>query len=183
MTAFVQWSAAALLVALGALAGGCGSSAGSLTSGGVLAGDASRGLTRSDDPMARPIGVAWTSARARRCGFSFDGAKLRSNYLSWEASQGASGERLAKIEQSYDRTYKIIWEKVTVDAGYCTDKKSTEINAELQRHLGGDYTPNLPLPKVAASCGVFGCGPSRSEQPFDSKDFWKNQDANPRGVP
>ena len=101
----------------------------------------------NDSPMARPIAVAWTSARAQRCGFYFDPGKLRASYLAYEARQ-SNGEQLAKSEQSYDTTFKVIRERVSADPEYCTDKKGAEIKADLQRHLKGDFTPNFPKPKV-----------------------------------
>ena len=107
----------------------------------------------NDDPMARPVAVAWTSARAKRCGFYFDPAKLRTSYLAYEARQ-ASGEQYAKIEKTYDTTYKATSEKVSQDVDYCSDRKALEIKADLERHLAADYTPNLPKPKTVASCGV-----------------------------
>lgn len=38
----------------------------------------------STDPLARPIQVGWTSARATHCGFIFNPDQLRSNYLAAE---------------------------------------------------------------------------------------------------
>jgi hypothetical protein len=176
MERFAHFLAATLLCAGGAL-GGCGNISGSMATTTVQVADAPPGALKNDDPLARPVAVAWTSSRARRCGFHFDGAKLRTSYLAWEARQGASGEKLGKIEQSYDTTYRAVWDKVAADEGYCTDKKSAEIKADLQRHLAGDYAPNLPAAKVVAACGFFGCG-LNSDQPFSTTDFWKKQDAN-----
>jgi hypothetical protein len=177
MYRLAQLLAAALLGGGNLLLAGCG---GGLSTTTVEAPDAPPGGMRNDDPMARPIAVAWTSSRARRCGFVFDGAKLRTSYLAWEAKQGVTHEQMAKIEQSYDATYKIIFDKVAGDAGYCTDRKSAEIKTDLQRHLAGDYAAQFPPPKVVASCGFFGCSATPSDQPFSSTDFWKKQDANPK---
>jgi len=164
----------ALVLVAGGLAGAC--------SGGITGGtraieepDAPTGV-RNDNPMARPIAVAWTSARARRCGFYFDSAKLRTSYLAYEAGQGNSREKLAEIEKSYDTTFKVISDKVATDAGYCTDHKSAEIKTDLQRHLAGDYTPRLPQPKLVEACGMFGCPTALSEQPFNTKNFWDKTD-------
>src|SRR6185436_5020994 len=115
---------AGLLLALTALHAGCGSSAGGLSTASV--GGDSPGVT-SEDPLARPIQVAWTSARAQRCGFNFDTAKLRATYLSYESRQGAAGEQLAKIQSGYDSTFKTISGRVSANPDYCTDKKSAEI--------------------------------------------------------
>lgn len=171
---------AAFLLAVTALQAGCGSNAGGLTTGSAATGDAPGGFS-NEDPRARPVAVAWTAARAKRCGFFFDPAKLRTAYLAYEARQGAAGEPFMKIERSYDSTFKNISDRISGEADYCSDKKGIEIKADLQRHLAGDFTPNFPKPKVAESCGFFGCGSGASDEPFSSKDFWKKQDADPRG--
>ena len=56
------------------------------------------------DPTARPIQVAWTSARASHCGFIFDPNQLRANYLAAEAQAGKTPAEMAKIERAYDYT-------------------------------------------------------------------------------
>ena len=58
----------------------------------------------SNDPLARPIQVGWTSARATHCGFIFDPDQLRSNYLASEAQAGATPEQMQKIVRAYDYT-------------------------------------------------------------------------------
>lgn len=175
MNRFARSLAVALAVAAAGLQAGCGSSASGLITGSTVPSDGAAGL-KNDDPAARPVAVAWTSARARRCGFFFDGPKLRTSYLAWEAKQGAAGEQLAKIERSYDTTYKGTWDKVSAEDGYCSDKKGVEIKADLQRHLAGDYAANLPQAKAAPSCGFFGCPTAQSDEPFDSKKFWQKRD-------
>ena len=174
MNRFAQGLGLALLLGAAGLQAGCSNSASGLTTASLTTPEA--GSISNDDPMARPVAVAWTSARAKRCGFFFDGPKLRTSYLAWEQSKGATGPQLAKIESSYDITYKGTFDRAAADAGYCTDKKGVEIKAELQRHLAGDYTPNLPKPKVVESCGFFGCGAPQSDEPFDSKKFWQQKD-------
>ena len=166
---------AGLLLALTAVHAGCGSSAVGLSTASV--GADAPGVT-SEDPLARPIQVAWTSARAQRCGFNFDTAKLRATYLSYESRQGATGEQLAKIQNSYDTTFKTISGRVSADPDYCTDKKSSEIKVDLTRHLAGDYTPKLPKPKVEVSCGFFGgaCDSGQTDEKFESKKFYDELD-------
>src|SRR5690242_21965627 len=142
MKRFAQAGAGALLLACTALHAGCGNSSAGLTTGstGLLPADAPATASLSnEDPMARPMSVSWTSARAKRCGFYFDPAKLRSNYLAYEAKQGATGEQYAKIERTYDTTYRTTSEKIALDADYCTDRKGLEIKADLERYLQADY--------------------------------------------
>lgn len=183
MDRFAHAGALALLLAATGLHAGCSNSSAGLTTTGssnLLPADAqaTAGLS-NDDPMARPVAVAWTSARAKRCAFYFDPAKLRSNYLAYEARQGAAGERYAKVEKAYDTSYRATLEKTVGDPDYCSERKGLEIKVDLERHLAGDYTPNLPKPKVIASCGFFGCQSSQDEQ-FSSKKFWNEQEKNPQ---
>jgi hypothetical protein len=178
MKRFAQAGSFALLLACTAMHAGCSSGAGGLTTSatGALPADAASGIT-NEDPMARPVAVAWTSARAKRCGFYFDPARLKTNYLAYEAKQGTTGEQYAKVEKTYDATYKATSEKVSAETDYCTERKGLEIKADLERHLAGDYTPNLPKPKNLASCGFWGCQSSQDE-PFNTKKFWSDAEKN-----
>lgn len=171
-----------LLLGGTALAGGCGSAAGTITGSTktIVAADMPGNIS-NEDPLARPISVAWTSARAQRCGFFFDPTKLRANYLAYESKQ-ASGEALAKVEKSYDTTFKTIRDRIVGDPDYCSDKKGTEIKADLQRHLAGDFAPNFPKAKVVESCGLFGCGVSAEpEGPFDAKKLFRDLEKKQTG--
>jgi hypothetical protein len=180
MDRLARGMACALLLSSAALAAGCSGGASGLTTGATQPADAPSGVNNGH-PMARPVSVAWTSARARRCGFYFDPAKLRSAYLAFEAQQGAAGDQLAKIQSSYDSTFNVISTRIGGEADYCTERRGADIKADLQRHLAGDFTPNLPKPTADASCGLFGCATSSDpDKPFDSKDFWKKQDSNPK---
>jgi hypothetical protein len=177
MNRFAQAGGCALLLVSTVLHAGCGNSAAGLTTGstGLLPADAPV-TVNNDDPMARPVGVAWTSARAKRCGFYFDPAKLKTAYLAYESRQ-AAGEQLAKIEKAYDTSYRVTSEKIALDADYCSERKGLDIKADLERHLAGDYTPNLPKPKPVASCGFWGCT-SNYDEPFNNKKFWSDQEKN-----
>jgi hypothetical protein len=180
MNRFGQAGGFALLLAAAALQAGCSNSSAGLATGGVMPADAPAAVGLSnDDPMARPVAVAWTSARAKRCAFYFDPAKLRTTYLSYEGRQGAGGEQYAKIEKAYDTTYRVTLEKTVGDPDYCSERKGGEIKADLERYLAGDYTPNLPKAKPIASCGFWGCQSSQDEQ-FSSKKFWEEQAKNPQ---
>ena len=179
MKRFAQAGACALLVAGTAIHAGCSNGTAGLTTSSttsILPPDAPMALS-NDDPMARPVAVAWTSARAKRCGFYFDPAKLRTNYLSYESRQ-AAGEQYAKIEKAYDTAYKSTSEKVSQEVDYCTESKAQEIKAALERHIAGDYTPNLPKAKAVASCGFFGCA-SGPDESFTSKTFWSDMSKQP----
>lgn len=177
MDRFAKAIAFGLLLAAAALHAGC-SGAGSLLTGSA-AGAGAPGKLGNDDPMARPIAVAWTSARAARCGFHFDPAKLKASYLAYEAKQSGP-DQLAKAEKSYDTTFKTIRARVSSDPDYCTNRKSADIKADLTRHLAGDFTPKLPQPKTAEGCGFFGCPEARPEA-WDAKKFWEEEERKRSG--
>jgi hypothetical protein len=166
-----------LLVAAG-LGAGCSGASGLLGGAAPAAADAP-GSLGNDDPRARPVAVAWTSARAQRCGFFFDAGKLRSSYLAFEARE-AGGDQLAKAEQTFDSTFKTIRQRVAADPDYCSDTKSAEIKKDLTRHLAGDFTPNFPKAKVVESCGFFGCGDGNSK-PWTPDGYWAEQAAKNAG--
>jgi hypothetical protein len=178
MDRFAKPVAFGLLLAAAALLAACSGASGLL--GGSANADAP-GKLDNDGPEARPIAVAWTSARAHRCGFFFDPAKLKASYLAYEARQ-SSPEQVARAEKSYDTTFKVIRERVSTNPDYCTERKSREIKADLVRHLAGDFTPNLPQPKKVDSCGFFGCPEARGDGPWDTKKFWEEDQARRDGV-
>src|SRR5262245_39728297 len=180
MDRFAQGFASGLMLAAAAVLVGCSGGASGLLGGETAAADAPGAGLNNDDPAVRPVAVAWTAARAQRCGFYFDPGKLRSSYLVFEARQ-SSPEQLAKAEKSYDSTFKTIRERVAADPDYCSDGKSADIKKDLTRHLAGDFSPNCPKPKGAETCGWFGCNSARSDEPFDSKKFWTEQDKKNMG--
>jgi hypothetical protein len=165
---------AALLLSTTALYGGCGISASGLN-GVELPSDAPT-IVNNADPMARPTQVAWTAARAQRCGFSFDPAKLKANYIAYESKQGAAGDQLARIQKTYESTLQATSAKISTDPGYCANTTTSEIKLDLTRHLAGDYTPNLPKPKAGQSCGILGCPLPIVDEPYDPNSFWQKKD-------
>lgn len=183
MQGMIKGLGAAALLAIAVVHSGCSggetSPTGSLFSSNtsvqklvpVMPPDAPPGVT-NESPMARPASVAWTSARAKRCGFFFDPEKLRASYLAFEGRQ--PGQDLARVQSTYDSTYKLILSTVSGDANYCDDIRSQSIKAELARHLGGDFSPNLPKPKMVADCGFFGC--ANPQEKLDSKKFYRDID-------
>jgi hypothetical protein len=177
MTRFGPYLASALMLAATAFHAGC--SGGGVTTSSVQQADVPSGLT-NEDPMARPVAIAWTGARAKHCGFYFDPAKLKINYLTYERTQGATNEQLAQIEKGYDSAYSTTLAKISKEPGYCTERKGLEIKEDLQRYLAGDYRPNLPKPKQVANCGIFGCGVDTSNDGIDAKKFWADKDKDPK---
>ena len=82
MHQFARAVGLSLLLAMPAALGGCSGGASGLTTSAV-SGETPSGIN-NEHPMARPISAAWTSARAKRCGFYFDPGKLRDSYLRYE---------------------------------------------------------------------------------------------------
>jgi len=100
---------------------------------------------RPDDPLARPTQVAWTSARATRCGFIFSPQQLRSNYLNAEASYGHTPQEMKKIEKAYDYTRESVLLGIKDDLRYCNKERLDAIRHDLNRYLAGNYAPTARM--------------------------------------
>jgi len=135
---------AALVIAAELLAGplsGCGT-VGSLTSKDP---EQKARNVASNDPLARPTQVAWTSARASYCGFVFDPARLKANYMASEMQAGNTPEQMEKIERAYDYTLESVTATIKDNLSYCSTERSAAIRVDLNRYLAGDYTPSARL--------------------------------------
>jgi hypothetical protein len=99
----------------------------------------------SNDPLARPIQVGWTSARASHCGFIFDPAQLRANYMASEAQAGATPDQMRKIERAYDYTRESVLATIGDNLNYCNKERTAAIRKDLNRYLAGDYTPTARM--------------------------------------
>jgi len=151
--------AAGLMLAILATAlAGC--SAGSGLTTGALLGEEKPKAPVNDAP-ARAFQVGTTSARAVKCGFNFDPAKLKTSYIAYERQQPGAQDA-AKIERIYDVSFGGVAKAVAAEGEYCSDAKTKSIKADLARHLAGDYTPGAP-PKVAEEEGLFSGMGSGSE--------------------
>ena len=134
---------------------GCSTSSG-LTTGSLIGSDAKSTQHQqgpANDPMSRAFQVGTVSARAIKCGFNFDPAKLKTNYLAYERLQPSAD--LAKIERTYDVSFNGIAKAVAGEKDYCTDEKTASIKADLSRHLAGDYTPSALPKKQEDDGGIF----------------------------
>jgi hypothetical protein len=142
-----------LLLAALALSG-CGSSG--ITTASLL-GDGGAKAAATAPPVVTPtdraLQVSTTSARAERCGFFFDPAKLRGSFLAAEAQNGLAAADLQKIEREYDTIRAKLAAAIAADKGFCTDAKAREIKKDLSRHLAGDYSP--PAKQAVAGGGWF----------------------------
>jgi hypothetical protein len=98
-----------------------------------------------EDPLARPIQVGWTSARASHCGFVFNPDRLRADFLASEARSGVPPEQMPKIEHAYDYTRESVLSAIKDDPGYCNKERTAAIRRDLNRYLAGDYAPTARL--------------------------------------
>jgi hypothetical protein len=108
---------------------------------GVASNDAEAVKVKPEDPLSRPIQVAWTSARAKYCGFLFDPVRLRANYLASAAATN-SPDQIKKIEHAYDYTFDSVLAGIGDDPSYCSKARTDAIRVDLTRYLAGDYTPS-----------------------------------------
>jgi hypothetical protein len=111
--------------------------------------DAEATQVKPEDPLARPTQVAWTSARARHCGFMFDPVRLKSDYLASEARRyglgstgGTTDIQMKKLEKTYDYTFDSVTVTIQDDPAYCNKSRADAIRKDLNRYLAGDYTPS-----------------------------------------
>ena len=172
-----------LLVAAGAVAGCSSGGSANIITGTTATATEAPGALPPENPLARPTGVAWTSARAEKCGFYFDPGKLRASYLAFEAKQ-STPDQVAKAQQAYDATHKLIGQRVTADPNYCSDRKSAEIKAELTRHLAGDFTVKAVAKPKEQDCGWLGWGcvdAPRPDEKWDSEKWWKDEERKRMG--
>jgi hypothetical protein len=178
------------LLLAGVMLSGCGSNGASgVSTASILDGKAGATTTgeiagvKADDPTAKSVQVAWTAARAQKCGFNFDAAKLKANYLGTEARGGAQPAQLTAFEKTYDTTFANVSTNIKADDAYCSERKTAAIKADLQRHLAGNYEPNLPQEKKVASGGFFDMLKSDSvPEAYDPKNFWADQEARRNGA-
>jgi hypothetical protein len=121
---------------------GCGATLPKLpTTGSLLGGNANTKANRDpNDPVARAMGVAATSARAQKCGYNFDAQKLKARYLAYEAtSNPAASEKLSGV---YDTAFAGVKKAIaSQEEEYCTPDRTERLKTALNRNLAGDYTP------------------------------------------
>lgn len=150
-----------LALILGSLAlAGCSSLPG-LSTGSVFGGSSAAtpaqtaapvNAAPTSDPTSRAFQVGTVSARAVKCGYNFDAQKMRTAFLASEVGQGASNADVPRIEQIYDVSYNGVIKATAADPKYCTEQRTNDIKADLNRHLAGDFTP-APRKQVAADTG------------------------------
>lgn len=95
-----------------------------------------------NDPDTRTTQVAWNSVRAQKCGFQIDVAKLKANYLAWEAQLGTDPTIIAKLDGDYEKSRQLVAARVGPKpvAEYCTDAQVAETRGFIQRYMAGDFS-------------------------------------------
>ena len=124
----------AAVVACACLAG-CAGAPGATT--GSIAGQPAQ---VANTPASRVEHLAWNSAWAKSCGFFFDAAKLKSQYLAYEASAGTPPDQVAKLGATYDRLQHSLAGIAEANTDQCTDARLEHIRAIIARYLGGDFS-------------------------------------------
>ena len=97
------------------------------------------------DPLAKPMQIGWTSARASHCGFIFDPNQLKANYLASEAQAGKTPEEIGKLERAYDYTRESVTRSIRDNLAYCNKERTAAIRRDLNRYLAGDYSPTARM--------------------------------------
>lgn len=128
----------------------------------------------------RAFQVGSVSARATKCGYNFDAAKLKAAYLASEVGRGAANDELARIEKIYEVAYGGVMKAAAEDPNYCSDRKTQEIKADLGRLLAGDFEPPRKVVAQKQDEGGFfddwfsGSGQDSGPK-WGSSDWWDKQ--------
>jgi hypothetical protein len=186
MPRLVSLSALVTIAVLSSACSGGGTQQSGLSTASILgeapaAASGDRPGIRRDDPMARPVQVAWTSARAQKCGFNFDPARLKANYIASEQRSGADAQRLAMVDKSYDMTVTKIKSTIGNADSYCSERTTAAIKSDLTRHLAGNFEPNFPEDKAQAGF-LEKAGDNTSHGRWDPKTAWRDIEDRKNGV-
>lgn len=141
------------LVAL-ALAGCSSSSSGGLF--GVSQSEATAAAAPPPpDPLARPIQVGWTLARAEKCGFVVDRNKIGQGYLAHEGQQGATPERLQQAQQALEYSRASTASKISGQSDYCSEQVLNELRADVPMIVAGNFALPDRTPKAKPEVSIF----------------------------
>jgi len=172
------------------LVAGC-SSSGGLTTGSLIGAGANKSAistpavapVNQGTPTMRAFHVGANSARAIRCGFNFDAAKLKSDFMAAESAAGLPVAEMAKIGSAYSTGFNGVTKGIGDAKQYCTDKKVAAIKVAITRYLAGDYSPpkkKIKLAKKKSSGGFWSFFEADEEDKgpsFGTDDWWSQQNA------
>lgn len=130
---------------LAGLLAGCGAGS-SLTTGSLFGGGdkiepSQAQAPKPVTPSERALYVAATVARAQRCGFYFEPEQVKASYLAAESQAGTPPELMQKVTREFEFTRQSIITAAAKDEAYCTEGRTREVKAALNRHLAGDFNP------------------------------------------
>jgi hypothetical protein len=147
------------------------------------AADAAAAAPPASTPTSRAFHVGSVSARAAKCGYNFDVARLKSSYISNEISRGTPPDQMVQIEKFYDVAHNGVMKAASDEANYCSEQKTKTIKTDLSRLLAGDFEPPGRA-QVAQKQeeeddggffgGLFSGGAAESDN-FGSGDWWSKQ--------
>jgi hypothetical protein len=98
-----------------------------------------------DNNQTRLSQVAWTAARAAKCGFVIDQARLKSNYIAYEAT-ASEPAALATVEKAYDAVHSVMEKKIAPQSDYCSTAVVDEVRSDLARYLAGNFAARAVKP-------------------------------------
>jgi hypothetical protein len=145
----------------------CGNGGG-VTTGSLFGSSQPKPVT--DERTERALEVAATSARASRCGYNFNAAKLRQAYLAYETAHGGTPEQVAKVEKVFDYTHTSLAQKIAKEEDFCSEAKTKDIKANLTKNLAGDFSAT-PKQVVAEVPSGWFSAPLRNE-PLDREKIF-----------
>lgn len=129
--------------------------AGPLLQTGSLTAQPADAAPKPATPLDRALNAAATSARAQKCGYFFDPAALRANFLAAETQRGTAEPELTKVSQAYDYTHRTVAGKIANNDDYCaSDERTAGIKTSLNRLLAGNFEAPAPE-KKQESGGLF----------------------------
>lgn len=144
----------------------------SLTTGSLFGGPEAKPAAPAapaSTPVNRAFRVGTVSARAVKCGFNFDPAKVKASWLASESQAGTPVDQMASAEKAYSVGYNGVMKAIAQKEGYCEGDKSRDIKADLAMLLAGDYSPQPLKPRAEEDDGSlvkFGSG-VQVNNPFD----------------
>jgi hypothetical protein len=144
---------------------GCSGGTSGLSTGSLFGGKQADAVAAPvvETPSMRAAQVGAVSARAAKCGYNFDPARLKSGFLAAEMKQDASAQDMAKIEREFDTIRAKVAASITADPDFCTDAKTRAIKADLTRHLAGDYSTPADEKKKVIDERLLANGPRARE--------------------
>lgn len=154
-----------IAAALGLTACGNG---GGVTTGSLFGSSQPKPVT--DERTERAMEAGATSARASRCGYNFDPARMRHAYLAYETAQGGTPDQVSKAEKVYDFTRTSLVQKIAKEEDFCSDEKTKDIKASLTKKMAGDFSA-VPKKVVAEVPSGWFSAPLRNE-PIDREKIF-----------